>query len=189
MIKLRLITLATLLIAFSLPRFAFADGGKIGARAGYQLSNIYKNTTSLSKQPLNSFYVGIFSEHKIVPLLSIGSGLEYSQVGSVDDNDLSVKMHYIGIPTYLRVKLGPLYAVAGGTISFKIAEQWKLVGKDIDTTDPASWFDIPVYGGIGVQILMFRVEARYHWGTFDLYDKKLEGYKSQYLQIGVAVAI
>ena len=189
MIKLRLITLATLLIALSLPRIAFADGGKIGARAGYQLSNIYKNSSSLNEQALNSFYIGIFSEHKIVPLLSIGSGLEYSQVGSVDDRHISIKMHYLGVPTYLKLKLGPVYALAGGTLNFKIGEQWELKNEKVDPTGPAKWFDIPVYGGIGVQILIFRIEARYHWGTFSLYDKPLLGYKTQYLQIGVAVAI
>jgi len=50
-------------------------------------------------------------------------------------------------------------------------------------------FDVPVFAGVGFQILMIRIEARYHWGTMSLYDSTIDPYKTQNFQIGLGIAI
>ncbi|MCK5856408.1 MAG: outer membrane beta-barrel protein [Bacteroidales bacterium] len=184
--KISLLLIGVILFAFS---FTSIAGGKYGLRGGYQLSNIYNGGNSLNKDPLNSFYVGMFTEQRIVPMLSFGSGSEYSQIGSMTDNNNKVVMHYLSIPTYLKFKIGPFFAIGGASASFKVYEQHFHTDAIQDPFEKAGWFDIPVYAGVGLQFLMIRIEARYNWGTFNLYDSPNDGYKNQYLQLGLAVAI
>jgi len=186
--KIRLFTLALLIIGFGLSTYA-GDGGKFGFRGGFQYSNIYKDGSAIKSDPLNSFYVGFFKEQKIVPMLSIGSGLEYSQIGTMPDSDSKMQLHYLSMPVNLKVKIGPIYAIGGASASFKVGEQWTDYGKKTDVAIKANWFDVPVHVGLGVQILAFRIEARYHWGMLDLYDSPLTGYKTQAIQLGLAIAI
>ena len=183
---IKLLFLVIMISAYSVTTYA---GGKYGLRAGYQASNIYNNGSSFNSNTLNAFYVGMFAEQRIVPMLFFGSGSEYSQVGTMENNDMKSMLHYVSIPTYLKLKVGPVYAIGGAAASFKVYE--KHYYKDIpqDPYANAGWFDIPVYAGVGIQILVFRIEARYNWGTFDLYSAPNDGYKSQYLQFGVAIAL
>lgn len=186
----RLFTLAFLLIGLTTSTYAGDDGGgKFGIRAGYSASNIYNGSSKMNSNSLGSFYVGFFKEHKIVPMLHFGSGLEYSQLGSMENNDNKITMHYLSIPVNLKFKIGPIYALAGASAAFKVGEKWTLLGTKTDPVVKANWFDVPVHVGLGFQILMLRIEARYHWGTMDLYDSPMEGYKTQALQLGLAVAI
>jgi hypothetical protein len=183
---IKLLLISTFILTFSFTSFA---GGKYGLRAGYQLSNVYKGGATLNADGLNSFYAGMFTEQRIVPMLFFGSGSEYSQIGSMTNADNKLVMHYVGIPTYLKLKIGPVYAIAGATANFLVWEQHFYEDAPLDPYEDAGWFDIPVFASVGVQILMIRIEARYNWGTFDLYKSPNEGYKNQFLQLGLAVAL
>ncbi len=186
---IRLFTLAFLLIGLTLT--SYADGGKkFGIRAGYSASNLYKSSSSLKNDALGSFYVGFFNEQRIVPMLTIGSGLEYSQLGTFQNSDNKITMHYLSLPLTLKFKIGPIYALAGASSSFKVSEKWTVAGSKYTPleSEKASWFDLPVHVGLGFQILMLRIEARYHWGTLNLYDAPFDGYKTQALQLGLAIA-
>ena len=142
---------------------------------------------------MNSFYVGIFRENKLIPLLSIGTGIEYSQIGVVDANidDTSIKLHYISVPIDLRVKLGPVYALGGIALNFRVAEKWKIAGENFDPSDDnkSQVFDLPLALGVGVKLFIFRIEAKYHWGMLDVYKANdfQEAQKVQYLQLGLGV--
>jgi hypothetical protein len=185
MTKIKLFLLVLFMASISIS--SFADGKK-GIRAGYQMSNFYYNGSGMN-DAYGSFYIGIFKEHKIVPMIHIGSGLEYSQLGSYTDNDNKVQMHYLSIPINVKAKLGPFYATLGASASFKVGEKWTIKGIEADPLEKANSFDVPVFVGAGFQFLMFRVEARYHWGTMSLYDNTLNPYKTQNLQLGLALAI
>ena len=76
--NIRLFTLAVLMIGLSIS--SYADGKK-GIRAGFQTSNLYYDGSGMNDIS-KSFYVGLFKENKIIPMLHIGSGFEYSQIGS-----------------------------------------------------------------------------------------------------------
>jgi len=187
---LRLFTLAFLLIGLNLSTYANDDGGgKFGIRAGYSASNLYNGSSPLNSKALGSFYVGIFKEHKIVPMLHFGSGLEYSQIGSMENSDNKITMHYLNIPVNFKFKIGPIYALAGASAAFKIGEKWTIGGEKLDPLVKANWFDVPIHVGLGFQILMLRIEARYHWGTMDLYSAPNDGYKTQAFQLGLGIAI
>ena len=187
--QFRLFTLAFLLIGLSLSTYAGDDGGgKFGIRAGYSASNIYDGSGTMNKDILGSFYVGFFKEHRIIPMLKFGSGLEYSQLGSMENSDNKITLHYLSIPLNIKFKIGPIYALAGASAAFKVGEKWTIGGSKIDPLENANWFDVPVHVGLGVQILMLRIEARYHWGKMELYDAPIDGYKTQAFQLGLAVA-
>ena len=188
---IQLFVLTLLITGFSFSSYAGGkdDEKQLGIRAGYQLSNIYDGSSSLNSNGLSSFYVGFFREQKVAPLLSFGTGFEYSQIGSMQDSDNKIVMHYLSIPVNFKVKLGPVYALAGASAAFKVADKWTVLGVKTDPIVKANWFDVPVHVGVGVQVLSFRVEARYHWGMLSLYESPLDGYKNQAFQLGVGIAI
>lgn len=167
------------------------DNSKIGGiRAGWQYSGIYENgNLPEGSAPMSSFYVGLYKELKLVPLLRLGGGVEYSQVGLISDNaqiDNSIKLHYVYIPIYLKVKLGPVYALGGASPSFKVGEKVIFLGEEItlENDDKANVFDVPLYLGLGFQIFFVGIEARYNWGMIDVYDNS----KNQYLQVGATIS-
>jgi len=196
--KLKIILLFTALLFIS-SGSSFAqddDDDKVGGiRAGWQYSGLYTGgAIAEGTDPLSSFYVGVFRENKLIPLLALGTGIEYFQVGIVDSelDNTNLKLHYISIPIDIRVKLGPVYALAGAAANFKVGEKWTILDEDFTPEDDfkAEIFDVPVFFGLGVKILMLRIEARYHWGMLDTYKSvdESDALKGQYLQIGVGVS-
>lgn len=162
------------------------DGKKVsGIRAGYQSSGYFKNGDMLSgTDKYASFYVGLFRERKLIPLLHVGSGLEYFQNGAKIDDDNKMILHYLSVPIYAKVKVGPVFALTGFAPSFKVAEKQFLLGEKSTPSDKSNWFDIPFYLGGGLKILFISVEVRYHWGLLDV----REGTMSQYFQLGGAIS-
>lgn len=162
--------------------------GKFGIRAGWHAAIIVLDGAQIATtDPLNTFYVGIFKEKKLVPMLRFGSGLEYFQNGFESNLiDLQRKLHYLSVPLYLKVKLGPIYATGGTALNFKIAENTKFLDASMDPlTEKSKIFDLPLQAGLGVKILMLSLEARYNWGMLNLNDI---GSKNQYFQLGLAVS-
>jgi hypothetical protein len=163
-----------------------------GIRAGWQYSGLYQNgSIQDGYDPMSAFYVGIFKDVKIIPLLRFGIGLEYSQVGltSSDANiDNAYKLSYLYLPLYLKVKVGPVFALGGVSPSFKVGEKITVAGQSIGLTDnnKANVFDIPVFLGAGLKILFVSVEVRYNWGMLNVYEDP--NAKSQYLQVGAAIS-
>lgn len=161
-----------------------------GIRAGWQYSGIYDNgSLPTGYDPLSAFYVGLFKEVKVIPLFRVGGGLEYSQVGivsNVQNIDNSIKLQYLYIPIYAKLKLGPVFILGGISPSFKVAEKVVALGQeqDISSDNKANGFDVPVFLGAGLKILFISIEARYNWGTIDVYDSS----KNQYFQVGAAVS-
>ena len=110
------------------------------------------------------------------------------------------KTSYISIPIHLRVKLGPVFALAGIAANFKVSESKSGDFENTDTSKPvysdANAFDLPLVFGAGLKFLMFSIEARYHWGTQPIgtrTDMPVSGttrqtdYTIQYLQLGASV--
>lgn len=189
--KINVLLLITALVigSFSTANAQDEDKKK-GIRAGWNYSNYYTNGEA-SGDNLNAFYVGFFTEKKIVPLLRFGTGLEYLQNGvSTDLNGttLAYKAHAISIPLYLRVKLGPVFAQGGAGLNFNIAHNYKIGDESTDVPDElkVNTFDLPLHLGLGVKIAIITIEARYHWGMINVYDNL--DTKSQYFQIGAGIS-
>lgn len=159
---------------------------RIGIRAGWSYSAMFDNNVQLAGTDyMSSFYIGIFKEKKLVPLLRLGSGIEYVKNGYKITNDLTRDIHYLSVPLYLKFKIGPVYATGGTGFNFKVSEE--LPGSTL--LDPlknksTNFFDMPLQLGAGLKILMFSVEARYNWGMFNVNGDA----SNQYLQVGFTVS-
>ena len=167
------------------------DSDTKGIRAGWQQSNFYDNGNS-DDDNLSSFYVGVFGEKKLIPLLRLGAGLEYNSVGinSKNIDDTRFTRHSLAVPIYAKVKLGPVFALGGAAPNFGLSNKFKLAGEDVSLDDDmkTSTFDVPLYLGLGAKFLMISVEARYHWGTMNLSKEDNTNFTQQYFQIGAAVS-
>ncbi len=158
----------------------------IGVRAGYQISGIYIDSDKVAgTSKYSSFYMGVFKEKKIVPFLHLGTGLEYCQNGAVLSGDNNQVIKYLGIPVHLKAKLGPLYALVGVQPKVKLSEKISIDGKKTDPTDEqkSKTMDFPAYGGVGFNILILSIEARYYYSMFETNH----GARNAYLQIGATL--
>lgn len=158
---------------------------KGGIRAGWNYSGVFVDGEQLGEN-LNSFYVGLFQEKKIMPMLHYGYGLEYVQNGYQVTDLYKHKLHYVGIPLYLKLKLGPFFATGGTALNFKVAENYELLGASIEPTGSVNTFDLPLQAGLGFKILFITIDARYHWGMLEINDA---GAKNQYLELGLAFSL
>lgn len=183
--------LLTIFFAFSLST-AMAkdkddDKDKSSAiRAGWQYSSYRNGNVVNDYQPLSSFYAGYYRDNKIIPMLRLGTGIEFSQVGQISDVSPSITLSYLSIPIDLKLKLGPLFVLGGGAFAFKVAEKWEEDGEKYTPTTnlKASTFDIPLFLGLGLKFWFVSVEARYYWGMIELDSA---GNKTEYLQVGAAI--
>ncbi len=156
-----------------------------GIRAGWNYSQYFNGGNSLAgTTDYSSFYAGFFRDNRIIPMLHFGTGIEYYQNGSKTNDNNQRVLHYIGVPLYLKFKIGPVFALSGFEPSFKVGEKNTLLGQDLDPPQSANWFDAPFFLGAGLKIAIFSVEIRYHWGTVDAFNSA----KSQYLQLGGAIS-
>jgi hypothetical protein len=170
------------------------DKTKFGIRAGYQVGNLYDSQGSSLLGNYNTFYVGLYKDVKLIPLLFVGAGLEYYQNGSVNGSDNKIGLHYLSIPFDVKLKVGPFFALAGVGLNFKVHEKWVMNG---DSYDPPSelqsnGFDLPLFAGVGMKFAMITIEARYFYGTRDVNGNSLsgfEGYHNSYLQLGLGLSI
>jgi hypothetical protein len=165
-----------------------AQGQKIGIRAGYQSSSWHINGSQVSgTDPLNNFYVGIFKDNKIIPVIHMGLGLEYFQNGVKLSNGDKHVLNYLSIPLYAKAQIGPVFTIGGLGANIKISEKILSGGTVSSPTDEqkSNALDVPFFLGAGVKIFIFTVEARYHWGMIDINH----GAHNQYLQIGASVSI
>ena len=162
------------------------EGDRVGGiRVGYHASQYYDAGNAYG-DPMQSFYVGLFRDTKIIPLLHFGSGLEYYKNGIKTDDSNMRDLHYLTIPLNLKLKIGPVFALGGFSPSFKVAERITIDGNTEKPTDAqkAEWFDIPLFLGAGVKIWFVSLEARYHWGMMEVTD----GYKAQSFQLGAGIS-
>jgi len=185
-------TFGFLLFIMSLSMNSFAKD-KFGIRAGYQAANLYSGSSALYKT-YNTFYVGLFKDVKLIPLLHFGAGIDYYQTGSEKNSENSISLHYVSVPLDLKLKLGPFYALAGVAPAFKVHENWMVLGNKIspDSDVKSNAFDLPAFAGIGFKIAIISIEARYFYGTMSVNNNSLsgfDGYNNQFIQLGLAVSI
>ena len=157
-----------------------------GLRFGYHTSSLEKDGDAWGDQ-VNSFYVGFARDNQLMPLLHLGTGLEYFKNGVILTDGIQRDFHYLSIPINAKLKLGPAFALTGFAPSFKVAERYVTDGNSVKPSDnlKAEWFDIPFFVGAGVKIWMLTLEARYHWGLMEVTN----GYKSKYFQLGLALSL
>jgi hypothetical protein len=177
-----------LLSLFLISGISLYAGDKFGIRAGYQNSGLFVDGSKLTDaKNYNGYYLGVFKENKIIPLLSYGFGLDYMNTGSKVDNDTKRALNYLSIPIYVKAKLGPLYGLAGTGLNIKISEKLFVDGNSTSLSDSqkSKSLDYPVYLGGGFKILIVSIEGRYHWGLSEI----INGSKNRYFQIGATISL
>ncbi|WP_068475292.1 outer membrane beta-barrel protein [Saccharicrinis aurantiacus] len=172
--KLLVVAFITILLFGSIINL-MAQDKHFGVRAGYQNSSLMLNSHKQG-QSLNGYYAGAFRDTKMLPFMFFHSGIEYMQMGGKIENNDYV-LNYIGVPLGLKFKVGPLYAVGGAMVNFKISEK----GSPYD--NKANWYDSNVYAGAGLEILIFCLEAKYMWGLTDVNN----GLRNDAVQIGCGI--
>ena len=183
-----LIILLSISIMFFIakPTYAQSEGHKVGGiRAGWNYSQYFNDGNALlGTEDYSSFYVGVYRDTRIVPMFHFGTGIEYYQNAAFSNDNNKRVLHYIGLPLYLKFKIGPVFALSGFEPSFKVGEKYTLLGQEVNPTESANWFDAPFFLGAGVKVLFITVDIRYNWGTIDAFGSA----KSQYLQLGGAIS-
>lgn len=188
MMKKPILFLLILLIGANFTQAQDKETKKIGGiRGGFHSATMVADGSKPDTvNNLKSFYVGIFRDNKIAPILHFGTGLEYFQNGMKYSRNVERILHTLSVPLYLKVKLGPVFALGGAAPNFKLKEKVDYQDNSYNPgdTDKTKGFDVAAFLGAGVKILFITVEARYHWGLLearnDLYNR--------YFQIGAAVS-
>lgn len=185
----KIVTTTLLLICIaSISAYAQDDKPKKnGIRVGFHsASMVDAGSKPDTANALNSFYVGFFRSKKVASILYFDSGIEYFQNGLKYTKNSKRTLHTVSIPLDLRLKLGPLYALGGAAINFKVSESYDIGDNSYPPTDngKSNWFDVAAFAGAGVKIWILSVEARYHWGLLEVRDDLY----NRYFQIGAAVS-
>jgi len=157
-----------------------AQERKNGIRAGYLSSA----STMDGSSALQGFYAGFSHDRPIgqSKFLYLHGGTEYTQAGWEITSNTFHRLHYISLPSALKVKLGPVFVQAGLALNFKVAERVYMDGEDAKTDENKSRiFNLPVLAGAGLMLGPVTIEARYNYGLLNVNDFEE---KIGYLQLG-----
>jgi hypothetical protein len=168
-----------LLFALSTCTFAqFNDDkkGQLGILGGWNCSNI--SAAELQSTTSNGFYGGLIWEHKIIPLIRMQSGLLFVQNGYSLEGLPDYKyttLNYLQVPIIAKLKVGPVYFMGGLTSALRVGGAAKYEDETIKvTSDDFKSYDFGAQVGLGFQILIIGIEARYTWGLTDIANSGAE---------------
>jgi hypothetical protein len=174
-----------LLLAVGLTVFSgslFAQKIDKGIRFGYISSNIIKDGENLYENSHSSFYVGIFNDKQLIPMLYFYSAFEYYQTGGKVNDNNKLALHYISVPIGLKLKIGPVQGFAGIHGAVKVSSRLTVLGEST-AAEGFNTFDAGTFAGLGLRFLFIGAEAKYTWGRVNIKD----GYKNNYWQAGVTL--
>ena len=128
---------------------------------------------------------------RIVPFFKFQTGLTYLRNGAtIDaDDDATLTLDYIQIPTLLRIKLGPIFLLTGFTSAVKVGQDYT---GDFDISNgDIKGYDFTSQLGGGFKFANFTVEGRYNWGKTNIYQGEgaTTDYHSRYFQLGVTMML
>jgi hypothetical protein len=86
---------------------------------------------------------------------------------------------------HLKAKLGPVYALVGVQPKVKLSEKIFIDDEKTSPTDEqkSSTFDLPAYGGLGLNILIVSIETRYYYSMIETNH----GARNAYWQFGATL--
>ena len=153
-----------------------------GFRVGYQRSDMVNNSKTSSGM-LDRGYIGYVRKIGRAPIVHLETGLEFMIAGAEQTDTSKLDLYYFSAPLQGVLKIGPIVAVAGVNANFRIAEKFTESGKSItrDKEEKSAIFDVAADAGIGFNILMITLEARYYWGLLEVDN----GWNNRYLQLGL----
>lgn len=155
---------------------AYAQEKEFGIRFGYLNSSMNDVNGNNYGRSQDGFFVGAYNDTKMLPFLYLQTGLEYTQMGT-EKGVFDYKVHYLGVPAALKVKIGPLFAFGGAAFNVRLTDNDNPFG------DNNKWYDTNAFAGVGFELLVFTVDAKYIWGLTDVN----EGLNNDGFQIGVGL--
>lgn len=153
-----------------------------GIRGGWIESEISKGGDSYLDAKYKSFYVGMFNDQKLIPMLYIYTALDYYQTGSKYNDNNKLILHYISIPLGLKLKIGPVQAFGGVHGAVKVSSTYNLLAQPI-SSEKFSTFDAGTFIGLGLSIAFIGAEVKYTKGLVDIN----RGYKNNFWQVGLTL--
>ncbi len=177
------IILTTSLCIFSCYCFAQADKGRVldlpnSIRFGYLKSDMV-NSAKTSNEMLERGYIGYVRKIGRAPIVHLETGLELMATGANQTDTSKLELYYLSAPLQVVLKLGPFVGLAGLNANFRIAEKLTVNGESItrDTDSKSAVFDVAADAGVGLNIVMVTIEARYYWGLLEVDN----GWNNRYL--------
>ena len=176
-----LILLIVVSLAFSSGSL-FAQKIDKGIRFGYISSQIKDAEDHYYDESYDSFYVGIFNDKQLIPMLYFYSAFDYYQSGSSTDKNNKLVLHYLSVPIALKLKIGPVQGFAGVHGAVKISSKLTIAGES-GPTEGFNTFDAGAFAGLGLRLLFIGAEAKYNWGLVNIKD----GFKNNFWQAGLTL--
>ncbi|WP_186756943.1 porin family protein [Echinicola salinicaeni] len=145
---------------------------EVKAQTGIRLGWNYPEMHDISSDRNSGFHAGFYKKIKLLGLLGVEPGIQYSQKGGEID-DMGTKgverLHYIDVPVLVRLGFLPLINVfAGPQASFLVARKYEGV-TDISSINELSKVDFGGVVGVGVNLpLGFNVQGSYDFAFSDL---------------------
>jgi len=131
-----------------------------GVRSGYSSTFNSKGGDKVGSSNSN-YFINVYKDTKVFPFLHFQSGLEYSRTGGTI-NKISHNINYIGVPLGLKVKMGPIYAIGGGTFNVKLSESG--VRTDSPFKGKSKWYDSNAFIGAGIELFIVTFDIKYTHG-------------------------
>jgi hypothetical protein len=159
------------------------NGNRLGIRAGFQTAQLESDIGGLFDNNHNRYYIGLYKESSLIPLLKFSAGVEYYETGSRQGvSDL--KLGYISSPLALKADIGLFNVYGGISGAYRLYAQERLNGEEVDIPDNKySRFDYSTFVGGGITILFVGIDIRHHWGKTDVYD----GFQNRFWQMGATL--
>ncbi len=170
-------------------------------QVGYNNSSLKSSGNNFGNSK-GSFYISLYKEVKVIPIIRFGSGLEYVKNGSYISDESKLKyfadgeilptddyvyLNYLTIPLHLTAKLGPFAGLVGVSGSYRVDA--RLINDEenrkLNNKSYFNRWDAGAYVGARVTIIFVGIEVRYTLGLVNV----LDNYKNQNLQIGLYVAL
>ena len=182
-VRLFLAALAALCLFQLSDLHAQGKSGAFGVRAGLQTAQLKGDLDDLFNNNQNRYFVGIFKESWVVPLLRFHMGLEYYETGS-RDNGVDLKLGYLSVPVALKADIGLFNVYGGISGAYRLFAHEEVNGDRLEVPgDKYERLDYSTFVGGGINILFIGVDIRHHWGRREVID----GYKNRFWQVGATL--
>ena len=174
---------AAVTVVLCLPALNAQENGHFGIRAGFQTAQLTSDIGSLLEANQNRYFVGLYKDSPIMPVLNFSAGLEYYETGSRNGlNDL--KLGYLSVPVALKADIGLLNVYGGVSGAYRLYANEHINGEEIDVpNDKYGRFDYSTFVGGGVNILFIGIDIRRHWGKKNV----IEGFRNGFWQLGATL--
>lgn len=158
--------LLTLALAAGVASFSQAQGIKLGAKAGLNLSSLSGEDADGLESKIGLHFGGT-ANFGLSDMLSVQPELLFSMKGArfEEDNDFRYNFTYLDVPVLLKVNAGNLFFEAGPQIGFLLSAKSKGDDDSNDIKDDLKTIDVGYAAGLGYQLDGgFNLGLRYNGG-------------------------